>query len=261
MLILEFCFAFTIYGETNQNKAESNVEYKWHPRRGEKFEIYLKPAIRVGRASGTICYYSTKTKYAYVLTCAHVIHEPTEKQDVEIFWNNNKAIRKTYKATILCMNEEEDLSLLRFKPGFPLPYAPIAHYSSKYYIPTLAPKQTKLISTGRDVGTDPAAYIVEVTKPYKGGNWWLTTKKNKARGGRSGGGLFNAGGYIVGVTYGYSKEADEGYYAPLWRIYRFVKANNMSWLLNIQKPAQAIPVMNRNSSSRKSFIPMPVNKF
>jgi hypothetical protein len=107
----------------------------------------------------------------------------------------------TYRA------DEVDLGLVTFSPQRSVPTAPVRPAA---YLPQ--PDQP-VASWGCDHGADPSCRPSRVTRL----NRFLGPQNIEVAGapvqGRSGGGLFDAEGYLIGVCYAADKEADEGLYS------------------------------------------------
>jgi hypothetical protein len=166
------------------------------------------------------------------------------------------------EASVLCIDVEQDVSFLKFTPGFPVRYFPIA---PKDYV--LHPQET-LISCGCDGSKETAAYEVTVygyINMQEGNlvNSYLTTYNNSPRPGRSGGGTISKDGQYVAICVKTSNVdgSGYGYFVPLKRIHECAAKHHLGWLCNINNnPARLISNVDRKSeqgSYPQYYIPIP----
>lgn len=143
---------------------------------------------------------------ALVLTCGHLFRESQgqAKITVETFLGGQI---KSYPASIVDFQAKDmDIGLVEFRPNTEVPVA------------TLIPKNRKLtegqtvFSWGCDRGALPSRYDSKITKL----NRYLGAPNVEVAGqpveGRSGGGLFDESGELIGVCYAADPELQEGLY-------------------------------------------------
>jgi S1-C subfamily serine protease len=230
--------------------------------RGKNVRMWLQSSFKIkvpgASGSGTLCYYDAKTNTGYIISCGH-LWDGKEKATASIvtWYHNKKKLKKPreYKAKVLVYSNREgrDLSLLTFHPD----WVPEIYYS-------IAPKQSvrgKAHSVGCDDGDEVAHYLVEIIGIKKGN---LITQYNSPRPGRSGGGLMNDEGYLIGVCWGTSDYSGSGlgYFTPLSAIHKFYKQKGYGFLLNKPLPrmARKIPIRDQNNKQREyppNYIPLP----
>ena len=243
-----------------------------NPKRGEEWAYYLQSSVRIRNGniggSGTICYYDKATNWAYIISCGHLFdgnmrpgQNGTKQVKIEMFYKNNELLSapKAYTADVICYDNDEDISFLKFRPDWEIEHwFPIA---SKNYLIEIGQKYE---STGCDHLTDAAAYSVEIidngTQERS-----LQTKFNSPRPGRSGGALLSNDGYYIAIVWGTSNYDGTGigFYVPLRRIHAYaLQFPDVAWLLNVNKPIQFIESTSLIEDGVKKiaprgFIPIP----
>lgn len=237
-------------------------------QRGEKYAKVLAVSAKVssseGSGSGTVCHYDQESGWAYVVSCGHLWsgdkkYDPSSNTKAKIaLWYragsklNNPVV---YDAESLFWSNKRgyDVSLLRFKPDWPIAYAPIASQFSPL-------KGDSLHSVGCDGGREVARYevkFVAFSSPD------ILTKLNSPRPGRSGGGLFDENEFLVGICWGTSDTVSgdgTGYFTPVESIRKVFADNGHAWLLELLPDARCLPVFDRDDPASKTspnFIPMP----
>lgn len=153
--------------------------------------------------TGTIIH--SVTGQSTILTCAHMFKDVTKKADVEVeVFRNGETLK--YAATVLGGNHDSDLAFLRIKNTSPLPMAPLQQGELK-----LKPNDD-VFSIGCNGGKSPTLLRMNVKKVgyFEGPQNILCTIDPVQ--GRSGGGLFNVHGELVGVCSGAFRESKEGLY-------------------------------------------------
>lgn len=157
-------------------------------------------------AFGTGTIIDTHDGEALVITCGHLFRNisPNANITVEIFDRGERAI---YPAALLHFEaQEKDIGLITFHAGRQVPCAPIAHRSQR------VAEGDHVFSIGCDHGQTPTRRDSRVSKL----NRYLGPSNIEVAGmpvqGRSGGGLFNRTGELIGICYAADQEWDEGLY-------------------------------------------------
>jgi hypothetical protein len=237
-------------------------------QRDDKYAQLLRVSVKVsvsgGSGSGTICHFDPDTGWAYVISCGHMwsgnrAYDPTSKvmAKVTVWYHEGSRLKEpsTYDAESLFWSNERgyDVSLLRFRPDWDADYAPIA----ACFVPS---KGMPLNSMGCDGGREVARYEVRFESDSHPD---IRTYMNSPRPGRSGGGLLNEDGHLVGVCWGTSDTTSgdgTGFFTPLDSIREVFSKNGHSWLLDLAWDARKIPVVDHDDPSMNHglhFIPMP----
>jgi len=142
-----------------------------------------------------------------VITCGHLFRDlkPTTRILVEAPVNGQLG---QFVGTVIDYKcDETDIGLLSFKAGVDVPVARLLPRG------TALQEGESVASFGCDGGADPTRRDSQITKL----NRYLGPSKVEVASapvqGRSGGGLFNQAGQLIGVCYAADKELDEGLYS------------------------------------------------
>jgi hypothetical protein len=236
------------------------------PNRDESVKRWLIPGVRVrvpgAAGSGTICHYDRNTNTAYVISCAHLFNRGDTKATIEVFYKNDKKLDTPAKFDAKVVSFKvgyyaDDISIMSFTPDWTLstwfPIAPVNR--------SISTGET-YFSVGCDGASEVACYFV---KPMGIDGSFLSTKENSPRPGRSGGGLIDKDGWYVGICVRTSDVSGNGtgYFVHLKTIHDYLNANNLSFLLSVQRPndlLRMIPIVDRNSQQGTyppDYIPVP----
>ncbi len=144
---------------------------------------------------------------ALVLTCGHLFRDlrPNSNLSVDVPIDGRLV---TLAATVVDFQcNETDIGLIAFRPGRPIAVASLLPRGVKLK------EQESVSSFGCDHGADPTRRDSHITKlnRYIGASNVEVAKAPVQ--GRSGGGLFNAKGELIGVCYAADGELDEGLYS------------------------------------------------
>ncbi len=187
-----------------------------------------------------------------VITCGHLFRDlkPTTRIIVEAPVNGQPG---QFAGTVIDYQcEETDIGLLSFKVGVDVPVA------------RLLPRGTALregesvASLGCDGGADPTRRDSHITKlnRYLGPSNVEVAKAPVQ--GRSGGGLFNQAGQLIGVCYAADKELDEGLYSGPEVVYAQLARLGLTRLYSEPSPANDTPANNlANNLIARSGQPNP----
>jgi thiol-disulfide isomerase/thioredoxin len=166
-----------------------------------------------GRSTGTGTIVDARGGKALVLTCGHLFRASSGKGDIQISLFTPGAhgaeLRSTVEGILIDYDLDRDLALVCFVPDGPVAVAPLAPEG------TQAPAGTPVTSVGCEHGANPTPWTSRVTAV----NRFQGHPNIEAAGapveGRSGGGLFNGAGQLVGVCYAADPQGNEGLYASL----------------------------------------------
>ena len=190
-----------------------------------------------GKSVGTGTIVDSRSGEALILTCGHLFRSSDGKGPITVTTYQVGAAGATpsasYAGHLIEFDLERDLALVSFRPTAPVQAVSIAGTDAGGLAPNVA-----VTSVGCSHGADPTAIDSRVTAidRYEG------TPNVEVAGapvqGRSGGGLFNAQGHLVGVCYAAEPQRDEGLYASLPAIY--AKLDSLK-LTMIYRPTAAVP--------------------
>src|SRR5690606_33556676 len=133
---------------------------------------------------------------------------------------------------------DRDLALLCFQTTSPVAVTPIAPRGTQLLV------DAPVTSVGCGHGADPTPWQSPITAVNRYQGHPNVETAGAPEEGRSGGGLFNAAGQLIGVCYAADKEGNEGLYASLDSIYPKLDALQLTAVLQTppsQSPAQAVP--------------------
>ncbi len=179
-----------------------------------------------GHSYGTGTIIDSRSGEALVITCGHLFRDSQGKGPVtvELFESTPDGARVIAEVPgqVINFNLDRDLGLVSIRPNRPVLAAPIAPTQ------TILERGDRLVSVGCDRGENPTALATRVTNVdrYQG------PPNIEASGapieGRSGGGLFNAAGQLVGVCFAADYEGNEGLYTALESIHGEMDRLNLS---------------------------------
>lgn len=237
-------------------------------QRDEKYAKLLSASVKISvngsSGSGTICYYDTSSRMAYVVSCGHLWEgdreykkEPIEAAKITVWYHNGERLPepRTYDAEVLFWSNQRgyDSSLMKFKPDWSPDYFPLC---SEFNVK----KGDVLNSMGCDGGSEVARYEVRLSekRPID-----IITEMNSPRPGRSGGGLITNSGELVGICWGTSDISGKGigYFTPIHAVKDVFSKNSHVWLLKIKRDSGMIPILDWDDPLKKyekDFVPVPL---
>lgn len=186
-----------------------------------------------GKSTGTGTIVDAREGKALVLTCGHLFRSSNGKGAIEIALftpgPDGAELRTTAEGTLIDYDLDRDLALVCFAPDAQVAVAPVARSADAMQVGHAA------TSVGCENGANPTPWATQITAidRYQG-----TPNIEAARApveGRSGGGLFNAAGELVGVCNAADPQLDEGLYASLPSIHAKLDALKLAFVY--QTPA------------------------
>jgi len=171
-----------------------------------------------GKSAGTGTIVDARQGEALILTCGHLFRTSGGKGPITVTTFQSDATRAipgaTYSGRLIDFDLERDLALVSIRPTTPVQAVSIAAAQARRLLPSAA-----VTSVGCNHGQNPTAIDSHVTSidRYEG------TPNVEVAGapveGRSGGGLFNTEGQLIGVCYAADRQSNEGLYVSLPAIY------------------------------------------
>ena len=182
-----------------------------------EFSVRLRVDDSNGHSYGTGTIIDTRSGEALVITCGHLFRDSQGQGTVmvEVFAATPAGVRAVgqYPGQVISYNLDRDLGLVSIRPDKAVRVAPIASPQ------TVMDRGARVTSVGCDQGQDPTALATRVTAV----NRYQGPPNIEASGapveGRSGGGLFNTEGELVGVCFAADYEGNEGLYTALQSIH------------------------------------------
>ncbi|QDV71497.1 thioredoxin 2 [Rosistilla carotiformis] len=202
--------------------------------------IRVREQGAVGVATGTII--DTHGQEALVLTCGHVFRDSEGKAPIEVELFVQGQIHTVPGQLIDYDAKTRDIALVSIQPGFPIQPVPVI---TKDQLPASG---VAAFSFGCDRGADPSRRDTRITAVNKY-NQHLGASNLEIAGaptiGRSGGGLFDHQGRIVGVCNAADFEDDIGIYAGPGTIHWQLDRVNLA---SLYQPRAAIASAPRNNN-------------
>ncbi|MEM6328887.1 MAG: trypsin-like peptidase domain-containing protein [Planctomycetota bacterium] len=196
---------------------------------GPPVERLLSVSVRLrvedpqGNSFGTGTIIDARQGEALVLTCAHLFRDAAPGDAgtsagsivAELFRPTPAGVVAAERAAgqVISMDLERDVALVSIRPRGQVAVARVASSAAD------AAQGAAVWSVGCDRGADPSVRTGRVTTTDKFTSPPSLTVTGAPVVGRSGGGLFNARGEVVGVCFGSRQEDNEGFYAKLSSIH------------------------------------------
>lgn len=183
--------------------------------------VRIKVADGGGSSFGTGTIIDARQGQGLVLTCAHLFRNdanpgaPVGQISVEIFEPTAGGVRVVERVAgeVLSTDAERDVALVTIRLRSSVQPARVAASS------TTAVRGAAVWSVGCDHGADPTVRTGRILTTDRYQSPPSLTATGAPVVGRSGGGLFNEQGELVGVCFGASEPDDEGFYAKLSSIH------------------------------------------
>ncbi len=195
-----------------------------------------KPGNKEDIGTGSVIHSTTKS--SMILTCAHLLRGPAQGLRVEVeFFRDGRTFK--YPADIVAHDDELELAILQIRNHTQLPTVELAPISVGVMPGSAA------FSIGCDHGQLPTHIPIKVVdiNRYNGPSNIVCTVDPAV--GRSGGGLFNSGGQLIGVCSCADRDHHEGLYMGRQAIHQLFAAAQLSHLLE----------SGRDSGNRADFSP------
>ena len=178
-------------------------------RAAEAATVRLRVHDETGHGVGTGTVIDVQGDEALVLTCGHLFRDTQGKGRIEVDVFHAGQI-KTVPGTVIDYDaDRRDIALVAIRPGVTITPARLAVASN----PAVG---TPVFSFGCDHGADPSRRDVRITAVDRYNPQWNASNleiDNAPVNGRSGGGLFNRAGELVGVCNAADFKSDIGIYA------------------------------------------------
>jgi S1-C subfamily serine protease len=203
-----------IYAQPQADESQSILE---SPAKLLSATVRLHVEDPKGRSFGTGTIIDSRSSEALVITCGHLFRDSEGKGTVtvDLFEATPNGLRVVGQipGQVISYDLDRDLALVSIRPNRAVSVAPVA--------PPRTPiaRGDRAASIGCSNGQDPTVLATRITSldRYQG------PPNIEASGapveGRSGGGLFNSKGQLVGVCFAADHEGNEGLYAALESIH------------------------------------------
>lgn len=190
--------------------------------------IRVTVAGKVNLGSGTII--DSQGGISKILTCAHIFRGFDENSKIEVDLAVNNRVQP-FIARLENFNEKADLGLISVATSNVLPVAAIAQVDRA---PTTGQPVAGIGCSGGDSPTREQLQVTAIDR-YEGPHNIECTGLPVR--GRSGGGLFNENGEVVGVCIAADRELQRGLYSGLFAVHALLDENGLTQLF---KPAPQV---------------------
>lgn len=183
-----------------------------------------------------------------VLTCAHMFKKvgKSAKVEVETFFNGEVLV---YEAEVIGGNHDSDLAFLRIRNRDPLPMVPLCSGDLKI------DAGESVFSMGCNAGNTPTMLSMKVLKVnFFNGPENIVCSIDPVQG-RSGGGLFNQNGELIGVCSGAFRKTKEGLYSGVGAVRELVTSLELTDLFEKEAAPAFVsaPPEQEDANARNPF--------
>jgi S1-C subfamily serine protease len=203
----------------------------------------------VGHSFGTGTIIDAGEGEALILTCAHIFRDSQGKGQisVDLFCPGSP---RGVPGKLIGYDMQKDVALVAVRPGVPVTPIKVAPVG---YRPR---RGERVISIGCNKGADPSvqrSVVADTDRVLSPPTIQVTGQPVV---GRSGGGLFNDQGQIIGVCYAADPQDNQGLYAALNSIHGELDRRNLSFVYN--QHVQSQPIESRLSGTRSPELPKEI---
>lgn len=185
--------------------------------------VRLRVEDEVGHSFGTGTVVDVHGNEALILTCGHIFRESEGKGRILIDRFDVK-LSEPSTGTLISYDIDRDVALVSVKLSRPMQVAKLAPLQYQ------AQKSERVFSIGCNQGAPPTVLNGQINQVDKYLGPPNITVSGRPVNGRSGGGLFNADGELIGVCSAADPEIDEGIYGALPRVYYELDRNGLSFV-------------------------------
>ncbi|BBO31115.1 trypsin-like peptidase domain-containing protein [Lacipirellula parvula] len=196
--------------------------------------VRLTIADAAGQSTGTGTVIDARSGKALVLTCGHLFRESKGQGPVQITLfragPNGAEPAGSAQGQVIDFDLDRDLALLVFETS-----------NLQVAVTPIAPRQTQLMaeapvtSVGCGHGDNPTPWESRITAVNRYQGHPNVEVARAPEEGRSGGGLFNAAGQLIGVCFAADPQGNEGLYSSIESIYQ--KLDALQLTATLQTPA------------------------
>lgn len=208
--------------------------------------VRLSIADAQGKSTGTGTIIDARQGKALVLTCGHLFRESKGQGvvDVTLFRNGAQGAEQigSAQAQVIDFDLDRDLALICFETTSPVAVTPLAPRGSALAV------EAPVTSVGCGHGANPTPWETRITDVNRYQGHANVEAARAPEEGRSGGGLFNAAGQLIGVCFAADPQRNEGLYASIDSIYQKLDALNLTATLqtppnSASQPTEPTPQM------------------
>lgn len=207
--------------------------------------VRLKVQDPDGNSGGSGTIVDAREGEALVLTCGHIFRDSAGKGKILVDLFGPGAPRGI-PGELIYFDDKTDLGLVSIRPGVPVTPARIA--PAGY---ALAPGQP-VTTIGCDGGADPTAVPSKIASLNK----FLGPHNIQVMGqpveGRSGGGLFSADGYTIGVCNAADPTDNQGLFAGLESIQKFLDNQQLGYVYQAAPGGETVLAANTSPAASEA---------
>ncbi|MEZ6062715.1 MAG: serine protease [Planctomycetaceae bacterium] len=215
-----------------------SVPEQWNPM-AATVRIRITESDRTQVGSGTII--QSSPGYALVLTCAHIMDRAGDDAlvEVDVFGEDESRI---YLGEIVGHHIDSDVGLITIRPMKVLPFAQVDLSSDEIA------KGDPVMSIGCNNGARPTSQQISVrdVNLYLGADHLICAIAPIH--GRSGGGLFDSAGRLIGVCSAANRKLDHGLYAGRGAIYEMLQRHDLVKLVQADQTISGVRTASQTSS-------------
>jgi len=217
-------------------------------------EATVKIAVQdpEGTSAGTGTIIDARSGEALVLTCGHLFRESAGKGPITVtLFQAGPAgaeVRTTATGRLIDFDLERDLALVSLRTEVPIEAAAIAQPN------TLLAPGAAVTTVGCNGGANPTAIESRITAIDRYQGHPNVEVAGAPVEGRSGGGLFNAEGQLIGVCFAADPKSNEGLYASLPSILAKMESLGLSM---ITQPAAVVASQQARVAPQVASTPDP----
>ena len=172
--------------------------------------VRLKVIDRGGHSFGTGTIVDSHDGYALVITCGHLFREVGKAGQVEVDLFNGSGHPRTVRGRVITFDaDQRDIALVEIQPGVEVQPAPVASDVS------VVRRSANVFTIGCNQGDDPTIVRSRISAIDKYIGFPNIEVSGQPVVGRSGGGLFTADGFLIGICNAADEQDNEGIYAGL----------------------------------------------
>ena len=220
------------------------LDYDAAVERAMAATVRLRVTDREGTSLGTGTIIDIHEDEALILTCGHIFDDSKGTGTITCDLNGGTG-RQKLPAKLISYDSRRDIGLVSVRPGADIQSVPVGGPGNR----TL--EDDRVFSIGCNHG-DPATInhnrVIAVNRYHGAANLVVGGRPVN---GRSGGGLFDAAGRLIGVCNAADQEEDEGLYAALGPVHAELDSAGLGFIYRRQKPfLAATPPTNKSSAIR-----------
>jgi thioredoxin len=186
---------------------------------------------RIDLGSGTVI--SSRAGISQILTCAHIFKEFGDDSRIEVdVFDHGRATQ--YLARLKKFDKDSDVGLIEIPTAAPVAATLVAAVEE---MPRVGEPVAAIGCSGGEEPTRQQSRVTDIDK-YEGPHNLLCTGVPVR--GRSGGGLFNRHGAIIGVCSAADEEQQRGFYSGLKAIHKLLDDCSLAHLYKTETPASPV---------------------